>query len=82
MGDLIQIRLPASVHWGLQRATGVSPLDPQGGEDDTLGVCFWNFRAAAAGDATISFTGTAICNTAGPCPLWAREETFIVHIAA
>lgn len=81
VGDRIQIRLTTSVHWQLREATGgVSPLAPQGGADAALGVCFWNFKAAAAGDATISFTGTAICDTGGPCPLWARDETFVVHI--
>lgn len=81
VGDRIQVRLSAGVHWGLRNTTGgVTPLDPQGGEDAQLGVCFWNFRASAAGDATINFVATPICNTSGPCPAWAREETFTVHI--
>lgn len=83
VGDRIQVRLPASVHWGLRNTTGgVTPLDPQGGEDAQLGVCFWNFTATAAGDATISFAGTPICDANGPCPQWARAETFTIHVAA
>jgi hypothetical protein len=82
VGDLIQVQLPVTQRWGNPRINGgLSLLAPSGVQDSTHNVCFWNFTATAKGDATIEFVGGALCEPNRPCPLYARVESYVVHIS-
>ena len=82
VGDIIQVQLPVTQHWGNPRISGgVSLLAPAGVQDNARNVCFWNFKATAKGDATIDFVGGALCAPNRPCPLYAIPESYLVHVA-
>jgi|SRR5579884_831849 len=82
VGDIIQVRVGITSRWTLRDASAnLQKLDPQGGQDQQLNVCFWNFKATAAGDATISYTVAPNCDKGVPCPMWIRDVTFTVHVS-
>src|SRR5487761_1895300 len=69
VGELAQVRLPATLHWTL---TTQSPLlasvGTAGGQDTTLNVCYWTFRAVSAGSVTLRYSGVQPCDPpAIPC---------------
>jgi len=82
VGDLIQVRLPVTQHWQLQKASASAVIVGQGGlQDGALNACVWSFRATAAGRITLAFVGTALCDQPGvPCPQYARLATYIVTV--
>lgn len=82
VGDLIQVRLPVTQHWQLQKASASAVIVGQGGvQDGALNACVWSFRATAAGQITLSFVGTALCDQPGvPCPQYARLATYTVTV--
>ncbi len=82
MGDLIQVQLSASFHWGLDATpAGLVPTQYVGSLDQAHQVCFWNFHAQAAGTTKIQFTGTALCESSQPCPMYARLAMFTVQVS-
>jgi hypothetical protein len=82
VGDLIQVRLPVTQHWQLQQASASAVIVGQGGvQDGALNACVWSFRATAAGQITLAFVGTALCDQPGlPCPQYARLATYTVTV--
>ena len=82
VGDLIQVRLPVTQHWQLQKASASAIIVGQGGvQDGALNACVWSFRATAAGQITLAFVGTALCDQPGvPCPQYARLATYTVTV--
>jgi hypothetical protein len=82
VGDLIQVRLPVTQHWQLQKASASATIVGQGGvQDGTLNACVWSFRATAPGQITLSFVGTALCDQPGvPCPQYARLASYTVTV--
>jgi hypothetical protein len=83
VGDLIQVRLSANFHWGLDDTpAGLAPTQYIGSLDQARQLCFWNFRAQSAGTTTIKFTGTPICESGSACPAIARLETFTVRVSS
>jgi len=81
-GDLIQVQLASTEHWGLNTASAnLAATQHAGDQDDTHHVCFWNFRAQAAGAAKLGFTGTALCESGSACPLYARDVQFTITIS-
>jgi hypothetical protein len=51
-----------------------------GDYDQHAGVCFWTFKAVAAGSATVTFNGAILCEPQSACPGLARSESFTVKI--
>jgi hypothetical protein len=81
VGDVVQVRLPATERWHQPTvAGGLTLLAPSAVLDVGLDVCFWNFKATASGDATLEFVGGALCAANEPCPLYAILQRFLVHI--
>jgi hypothetical protein len=82
VGDIIQVRLPTTNRWNLSTVTeGLTLLSPSAALDTGHGVCFWNFKAASAGDARIDFVGGALCARGQACPAYARLASFVVHVS-
>ncbi len=83
-GDTIEIRMDGHHKWTL---TSVKPSDTltsitqEGLFDSASGDCVWIFHASAAGDATITFTGLALCDPTQVCPQYAILQTFKLHIS-
>jgi len=82
VGDLVQVQLSANFHWGLDATpAGLTPTQYVGSLDQARQICFWNFRAQSAGTTTIQLTGTALCESGKPCPMYARLEKFTVQVS-
>lgn len=63
VGELVQVRLPTTLHWALNnQPTHLTSVGEAGGQDTTLNVCYWTFRAQSAGTDTLNFSGTQPCD--------------------
>jgi hypothetical protein len=80
VGDLVQVRLPATMHWSLQSTPAGLVVVQAGIQDPSLNMCAWTFRAVSATTTTITFTASAICERAVPCAQLALAMTFDVVI--
>lgn len=82
VGDLIQVRLPVTQHWQLQKASASAAIVGEGGvQDGALNACVWSFRASASGQITLTFVGTALCDQPSvPCPQYARLASYTVTV--
>ncbi len=82
VGDVIQVRLPATQRWTLDKegAGILEMLQPAGYWDASASACIWNFRAAKVGATTVSFVGMALCEPKVPCPQYAIYEQFLVTV--
>lgn len=82
VGDVLQVRLPATQRWSMARGgTGtLATLQPAGYWDVKASACVWNFKAARAGATTLGFVGTALCEPGRPCPAYAIAEDFPVTV--
>jgi hypothetical protein len=80
VGDLVQVRLPATMHWSLQSTPAGLVVVQAGVQDPSLNMCAWTFRAVVPATATLNFTATAICERAVPCAQLALAMTFDVVI--
>lgn len=82
VGDVIQVRLPATQRWAMDKGGAgiLEMLQPAGYWDVTASACIWNFRAAKVGATTVSFVGTALCEPKEPCPAYAVYEGFQVTV--
>jgi hypothetical protein len=81
-GDVVEVQLPANMHWTVQANTLNSilkPLKPQGGVDGTTNTCRWLYAVSSAGSAHLTFIGTPLCESAKPCPMIAEDEEFIIQ---
>lgn len=83
VGEFAQTRLPANLHWTL---TTPSPLlgatGPAGGQDLSLNVCYWTFRAQQTGSATLTFSGVAPCDpSTGACSNAVTQQTFTITVS-
>ena len=83
VGDLIEVRLPASSHWDTLTASvgpALAAYQPQGAFDSSLNACVWDFGVVQRGDVPLQFTGGALCATDAPCPMYAILAEFTIHI--
>lgn len=83
-GDAIEIRLDGHHKWTLasvKPSGALTSLTQEGLFDSADGVCVWIFHTSAAGDATITFTGLALCDPTQVCPQYTILQTFKLHIA-
>lgn len=81
-GDVVEVQLPANMHWTVQANTVNSilkPLQPQGGVDGTTNTCRWLYVVSTAGSAHLTFIGTPLCESAKPCPTIAEDEEFNIQ---
>jgi hypothetical protein len=83
VGQLVQIQLPGDWHWTLGRTpTTLTATQNAGSYDENRQLCFWNFKASAAGTTTLQFTGTPRCEGPNqPCPTIARVESFTITVS-
>ena len=83
VGQLAQVRLPATDHWTLTglpaHLTGVGEA---GGQDTTLNVCYWTFRAVSAGTITLYYSGAPPCDPpAVACSNTMIAQQFTITVA-
>ena len=84
VGDVIEIDLPAKMHWNTPDVSAnktLTPLQPQGAMDDQAQTCRWVYQASAAGTATLSYVGVMICESGAACPAVAEDEAFTIRVA-
>ena len=84
IGDVIEIDLPAKMHWNTPDVSAnktLTPLQPQGAMDDQAQTCRWVYQASAAGTATLSYVGVMICESGVACPAVAEDEAFTIRVA-
>lgn len=83
-GDVIAFNMDGQHKWTLGGVSPASALSAQGSPgmfDSANDVCVWLFQAIAPGDATVSFTGVALCDPTQACPQYAILATFTLHIS-
>lgn len=61
VGEVAQVRLPASLHWTLTSQPDHLSSIAAGNQDATLNVCYWTFHADSAGSVTLHFSGVPPC---------------------
>jgi hypothetical protein len=82
VGEFAQVRLPSTLHWTLTTpSTLLSSVGPAGGQDSSLNVCYWTFRAQSAGSATLAFSGAVPCDNPGACSNAITQQTFTVTVS-
>jgi hypothetical protein len=82
VGEQAQVRLPASLHWTLTSQPALlSSVGIAGGQDTTLNICYWSFRAQSAGSATLRFTGVPPCDNPGSCDSVTTEQDFTITVS-
>jgi hypothetical protein len=82
VGDVVEVQLPANMHWTVQVGminSLLKPLQPQGGVDGTTNTCRWLYTISSSGSARMTFIGTPLCESAKPCPTIAEDEEFTVQ---
>lgn len=84
IGDIVQVRLPTTTKWSFtsaQPAGALTATQPSGVLIHAVNACVWSFQAAAAGTATLSFIGQAICEPGKPCPNYRLAMNFTVTVS-
>lgn len=84
VGDMVQVRLPTTTKWSFTSAQPTGTLtatQPSGVLIHSVNACVWSFQAAAAGTATLSFIGQAICEPGKPCPNYRLAMNFTVTVS-
>jgi hypothetical protein len=80
VGALVEIRMDGRHVWRLGVAAPNGALTAVGAQGALeQGECVWDFRVAQAGDAVVTFTGTALCQPQQMCPQYALLARFTVH---
>lgn len=82
VGDQIVVELPTTSRWQLAHAASaqLQPNDPQGALDDSLNACVWSFHAQSAGETSLNFTGSAVCESGKECPQFQLNLTFTIKV--
>lgn len=83
VGATVVFQLPATWRWNakLTDSTGVlGEMQPEGYYNSALQVCNWSYYAHQAGTATISFTGTPVCEAGKPCEALARVQSYDITV--
>jgi hypothetical protein len=82
VGEQAQVRLPAALHWTLtSQPTLLSAVGVAGGQDTTLNVCYWTFRAQTAGSETLNFSGAQPCDQPSSCDTSTTPYTFTITVS-
>lgn len=84
IGQTVEVQLPASVHWRYDATAsapnGLALIQPAGMEDGQLDLCIWSFQAQSTGTATLTFTGTMLCDPVLACSNNVQTLAFTVKI--
>lgn len=82
VGDLVQVRLPASLRWSYAgSAPAGTLLQPAGYEDLAAKACVWNFRPVSAGTLSLRFSGSGICDAKTKCPQFQLAAFYTVVVS-
>lgn len=82
VGEFAQVRLPSTLHWTLTTPSALlGSVGPAGGQDSSLNVCYWTFRAQSAGSATLAFSGAVPCDNPGACSNAITQQTFTITVS-
>lgn len=82
VGEQAQVRLPATLHWTLtNQPTLLSAVGVAGGQDTTLNVCYWTFKAQSAGSEALHFSGVQPCDQPGSCDTSTTPYTFTITVS-
>jgi hypothetical protein len=82
-GQILEIRLLATMRWSLATANAgpaLAPESPAGWYNRALGACIWRFSANAAGTATLQYTGTPVCAPGSACPTFALAQAYMITV--
>jgi hypothetical protein len=80
VGAVVEFRLDGQHVWTLGTVKPNGALTPVGAQGALeQGDCVWDFQVAQAGDAVITFTGTALCQPKQGCPQYALLASFTIH---
>lgn len=83
VGDVIEVQLAATMRWSTLKdvTTGgvLTPLQPQGGMDDSTQTCRWVYAVKAPGAVTLTFIGVFNCEPNTVCPAIAEDEEFTIQ---
>jgi hypothetical protein len=83
-GDTIEIRMKGQYYWRLASVKPASALalTYQGALANSGNTtCVWIFHASAPGNATVTFTGTTICDPTKTCSQHTITYNFAIHIS-
>jgi hypothetical protein len=61
VGRIVQARPAANYRWAMAQPVPALATPINGDYGEHIGVCFWTFRAVAAGSATATFNGANLC---------------------
>lgn len=83
VGEMAQVRLPASLHWTLEGQTDhLKGVGSAGAQDSALNVCYWTFQADSAGSVTLHFSGVQPCEGPnGGCSSAVTEQDFTITVS-
>lgn len=83
VGDVIEVQLAATMRWSTLTDVATSPvltpLQPQGGMDDSTQTCRWVYAVKAPGAVTLTFIGVFNCEPNTVCPAIAEDEEFTIQ---
>jgi hypothetical protein len=82
-GQALEVRLPATINWGMQKQdTGgvLTTNEATGWYDANFKDCLWRFAAVKAGSATLSFSGGPVCAPNTACPALAAIQQYNVTV--
>lgn len=82
-GQILEIRLPATVRWSLNPADVSSVLNAESAQslyEASDSSCMWQFTAKASGAIELDFSGGLVCSPGAACPALARLMSFAVTV--
>lgn len=81
-GQTLEVRLLATIRWHMhmQNSSALNTKEATGWYNATLKDCLWRFTAVGTGTATLSFTGTVICDPKGQCPVAALVQQYDITV--
>jgi hypothetical protein len=83
VGEMAQVRLPASLHWTLDGQTDhLKGVGSAGAQDSALNVCYWTFQADSAGSVILHFSGVQPCEGPnGGCSSAVTKQDFTITVS-
>ncbi len=82
-GQTLEVRLAATVHWGLQikdTAHILTASTPNGWYDASLKACVWRFTATGAGSAALIYGGSLVCAPHSQCATIAEAQDYTITV--
>jgi hypothetical protein len=73
-GQVIELRLPASIRWGMSTRPSGAILEvrqPESWYDSSYAVCVWRLHAAGVGVTRMNLSGGPVCPPQQACPAYA-----------